>query len=446
MSAVYTDPTNLQLLKNVYGKLVFELPANSIVQKLFPFSSSDSVGSQYVEALNVRTSWGYTPLGSAGTEATLVDAQASVTLQAQVPPFSGVLQDKITYALMDRGPDGAKAKAFIGTSGFAMKNLAMQMRRILEVQCLTGQSGWATVSSYSSSGTGSVVITDPSFRPGVLAMLEGALIDVVRAGQVVADGSTASNSSGIVVSAVDMDNKTITFAALPFCGNASATPQAGDTLVFHLAAGPTTGNAATNVAWAEMIGLRAQISTTSGTQFGLNKATYVALRGNNVSNIGPISAGSILKAASKALNRGLEGEAVVLLSPLSFAELNSRNIAQQVFDSSYSVQKAKDGSDEIEIYSQGVKLRCISHPYMADGEFMILPDNDDIKRIGSAYEDATNEDGAGPDISFLQPGTDLKFIQPLPGTNTVIFQVRTDQQIFLSTPPHAVLATGVTHT
>ncbi len=275
-------------------------------------------------------------------------------------------------------------------------------------------------------------------------MLEGAALDVIRSTNIIADGSTASNSTGIKVLSVDIASLTVTFAALPYIGSSAATPQAGDILFLHGAAGPTTGNAATAVSFMEMVGLKKQISATTGTIFNINKATYQAIRGNVVGSVGPISAGAILTAASKAINRGFQGVMMCLLSPSAWNVLNSRNIGQQVFDSSYSPGEAKLGTDAIVFKGQGVKIECYPTSVQADGEFMLLP-KEFVKRIGSAYENSGDNGNGDTDISFMIPGSNLRFIDPVPGFNAVKVECRSDQAIYLQKPAFAVIATGVTY-
>jgi hypothetical protein len=446
--ATYVDPTDLAgFLKPIFGELQWLLPEEALLQKHFPFSAADSVGAYFQEPVQTNTSWGVTFLGSAGTVSALNEAVASQTQSAQVTPFLTVLNDKVSYSMFDRGPEAGK-KAFMATGAYIGKNLAMQMRRLLEMSMLCGQEGFATVESYSSAGTGSVVITAASLRPGILAFLEGAYVDVIRGTNLYANngGTTSIAGIGIQVSAVDIDARTITFAALPFMGSGAATLAAGDVLFLHGAAGVAAAGSntpgAVAVSFQEMVGLRKQIGATTGTIFNIAKATYLAIRGNTVSSVGPISAGALLKGATKAINRGLQGRAKVYLSPLSWSELNSRNIAQQVFDKSYSPSKAEEGTDAIVIRGQGVVLEVYSHPMMADGEYLIVP-SDYVKRIGSAYENS-DEDG-DTDISFIIPGTNLRFVDPVPGFNAVKVECRSDQQIYLQQPAKAVLGLGITH-
>ncbi len=440
----YTDPTDLAgFLKPVFGELQWLLPDDVICQKLFPFAVANSTGKDFEEPLQVQTSWGVSYLGSAGDVLALTESQPSKTVNAVVTPFLTVLNDKVSYAQFDRGPEAGK-KAFMATGAYIGKNLAMQLRRLLEISILTGQDGIMEIESYATSptATGAAVVTAASLRTGILALLEGAKLDILDAAKTttVANGA-AGDSAGIKVLSVDIDTRSIIFSAVPTL-DGSATPVipvAGQIFFIH---GSNISVSATGN-FMEMVGLRKQVSATTGTIFGLNKATYQAIRGNTVSSAGPMSAGLITKAAAKAINRGFQGEMVALLSPLSWGELNSRNIAQQVFDQSYKPSKAEEGTDAIVVRGNGVVIKVYSHAMMADGEFMLLP-KDAVKRIGSSYENS-GPDG-DTDISFMIPGTAYKFVQPVPGFNAVKVECRSDQAVYLQKPAWAVLVTGVTHT
>lgn len=437
----YTDPADLAgFLKPVFGELQWMLPEDTLCQKLFPFNTANSTGKDFEEPLQVQTSWGVTYAGSAADVVALTEAAPSKTVNAVVTPFLTILNDKVSYGQFDRGPDAGK-KAFMATGAYIGKNLTIQLRRLLEISILTGQDGIMEIESYSTAvvATGRAVVTADSLRSGILALLEGAKLDIFAADKTtaIANGA-AGDSNGIKVLAVDIDNRTIDFTALPTL-NAGGTvvPAAGQLFYVH---GANLGTST----YMEMVGLPKQISATTGTVFGINKATYMASRGNVFPLAGPMSAGLLTKAAAKAINRGFQGRMVVLLSPLSWGELNARNIAQQIFDQSYKPSKSEEGTDAITVRSNGVIMEVYSHAMISDGTALLLP-KESVKRIGSSYENSTEENG-GTDISFQIPGTSQKFVQPIPGFNAVKVECRTDQAVYLQKPPHAVLVTGITHT
>ena len=446
MSA-YTQPSDLDgVLKPIFGELQWLLPYDCLIQRNTPFAVADAVGKDFEEPLQVRTSWGVTYAGSAGDVVALNDSQPSKTVPAVVKPFLTILGDKISYGMYDRGGPGAGKKTFIATSAYTAKNLTQQLRRVLEMSMLCGQDGFGIIESYGTSpATGRVVVTAASLRTGILAFLEGAKLDISDAATttLIADGS-AGAAAGIEVLSVDIDNRYIVFAALPTLGaGGTVVPAAGQTLFIH-GANPSVSATAN---YMEMVGMQKQISATTGTIFSINKATYQATRGNVSASVGAISAGALTTAAAKAINRGFQGEAWCYVSPLTWGELNARNIAQRVFDSSYKKGEAQVGTDALKVSANGVTLDVRSHSMMSDSTFMIIP-KDGPKRIGSAYENSGMVDGedVNTDISFMIPGTQEKFVQPVPGFTAVKVECRSDQAIYLPKPAHCVLGTDVTHT
>lgn len=448
-AAQYTDPTTLDgVLKPIFGEMQWLLPYDCLVQRNTPFSVADAVGKDFEEPLQVKTSWGVTFAGSAGDVVALNDAQPSKTVSAVVKPFLTILGDKISYGMFDRGGPGAGKKAFISTSTYTMKNLTQQLRRVLEMSMLCGQDGFGIIESYSTGtiATGRLVVTAATLRTGILAFLEGAKLDISDAATttLIADGS-AGNAAGVEVLAVNIDNRTIDFVALPTLGaGGTVVPAAGQTLFIH-GANPSVSATAN---YMEMVGMQKQIQAVTGTVFGINKATYQATRGNVVPAVGAISAGALTTGAAKAINRGFQGEMWAYVSPLTWGDLNARNIAQRVFDSSYKKGEAAVGTDALKVSANGVTLDVRSHSMMSDSTYMLIP-KEGPKRIGSSYEnsgvDAEGED-INTDISFMIPGTSDKFVQPVAGFTAVKVECRSDQAIYLPKPAHCVLGTGISHT
>lgn len=447
-AAPYTDPTTLSgILKPVFGQLQWLLPNDCLIQRNTPFSRADAVGKQFEEPLQVKTSWGVTFAGSAGDVVALVDSSPSKTVTAQVIPFLTILGDKVSYSMFDRGAEAGK-KAFISTSAFIGKNLTQQIRRVLEMSMLCGQDGFMEVESYATNviATGRLIVKAASLRVGIMAILEGAKLDIQdAAGTTMVANGAAGDSAGVQVLAVDIDTRAIDLVAVPTL-DGSATPvvpAVGQLLYLH---GANLSVAAT-ANYMEMVGMRKQVRSTTGTIFGLNKAQYQAIRGNTAATIGAISAGALTTGASKAISRGFQGEMWCYVSPLTWGELNARNIAQRVFDSSYKKGEAQIGNDALKVTANGVTLDVRSHSMQSDSEYLMVP-KDGPKRIGSAYENTTVEGGEeiATDLSFMIPGTDSRFVDPVAGYTAVKVECRSDQAIYIPKPAHCVFGSGITHT
>ncbi len=413
-------------LKPVFGKLQMALPEEATCQKLFPFSEADAVGKYFEEPFQVRTAWGVTFAGSSGDSVDLADALPSKTQSAQVTPFLTVLRDQVSYGLFDRsnGSENGK-KAFMSASAYVGKTLTFQLRRLLEISMMCGQEGIGVIESTSGTTTQVWTLTAASTRTGILAILEGAYLDLYQSNL----STPVTNAVAVLVSAVDIDANTITVAT-----PSNPTSNVAGYVVF-LAGANSSGT------FLEMVGMRKQIGATTGTVFNIDKALYSVWRGNVTASVGPWSAGALLALASKAINRGFQGRMAALMSPTAWNVLNSRIVSAQVFDQSYSVSKIKEGTNAIEVSGNGVVIECYSDSYQAQAEVMLLP-KDYVKRIGSAMEGS--EPGKERDISFAIPGSSMEFLLPVAGKTAVEMQCRSDQAIYIQRPAWSVLGKGLT--
>ncbi len=428
MASNPTDVSDLVgFLKPVFGKLQLLLPEEALLQRTFPFSAGDLVGKYFEEPVQVRTSWGVTFAGSSGDTVDLADALPSKTESAQVTPFLTVLRDQISYGLLDRGGGGdAGKRAFMSTGAYVGKNLTTQLRRLLEISMMSGQQGIGTIASTTGTTSQVWTISAATLRHGVVSILEGAYVDLYQSDL----ATPVTNAQALLCTAVDVDGGTITVTS----ASSPTTNVAG--YVIFLAGANSSGT------FAEMVGLRKQVSLTTGTVFNIAKQTYSAWRGNVTATIGAWSAGALLAMASKAINRGFQGAMVAVMSPKAWNVLNSRVISQQVFDASYSASKISEGTDKIVIKGNGVTIDCISHSYQADGECLLLP-KEYVKRIGSAMEGSEN--GEDRDISFAIPGSAMKYLQPVANKTAVEMQCRSDQAIYIQRPAWAVLGSGIAY-
>ncbi len=415
------------MLKPVFGDLVNVIPDEMLVQRLFAFKPPNT-GQFLQEPVLVRAPWGLTFLGTDGSGAAsdgaLNDPAPFITTAAQVTPSAIVERSAVNYTNIDRS--AGDAQAFQNVATLTAMEIMKQLRRIIEVNALCGQSGLMTVLSYDNS-TDIVTLLASSIRPGFLALMEGAKVDTLDPTTLV-PRAQSTFPQGLVVSGVDVAAGTMSLSTDP-----DNDPQVGDLISLHGAIASTTS-------FQEPPGLQKQISAQTGTIFNVNRATYSLSRGNVKSSFGPMTVGALLGAAALAQNKGLTGRAVVLMSPKRWAALNSKDIANQRFDSSYAPSQAMMGTKAIKIQADGFSLECYSHSFVADGEAFIVP-LEYCKRVGSGYNDSGKD---GRDVTFKVPGTSLEYVYPLQGFAAVEFQCRTDQTIYLQRPAISVYCSGIT--
>lgn len=399
------------LLKTVYGTdLIQVLPEAALLQKKYGLATDTPlIGDHYEVPVAVRMPQGHSFNGSAGAVVALNGPLAGKTVPASVVPFEYVLREQVSYGLLDRSKNGDKA-AFMSAMTFEGKLMTFSARNILEISSLHGQQGIMTV---GAPVAGQVMTVDAAtLCPGILAILEGALIDVYQSNL-----STLRQGS-LTVTAVDVDAGTITVT-----GTVTGITT-GDVIFFTGANSSGTFN--------EQIGLGKQLSATTGTIFGLDKALYSAWRSTVMGTTGEFTVSALITACTKLMNRGFsEGEILAVAPPRAWGVIDSALATNETFPSGYSASR-KTGTDEIEIRAHGIRISLMPHPFQKQGQVYLLPANY-VSRVGAI------------DLTFAKAGGNDDFLRDVPGFNAMERQCRAQWQIFLGRPSYAAIMTGITY-
>ena len=182
-----------------------------------------------------------------------------------------------------------------------------------------------------------------------------------------------------------------------------------------------------------MCGIFKQYSTTSGTLFNIqDRQNYSLLQGNVVSGVGEISSAKIVAACSKAVDKGLMTDAIVLVGTRTFADLNAENMGLRMFDSSYAGAKAENGSQALSYDHINGKLSVVCHPFLKSGQALIMDPNDALF-VGSSKP------------TFEIPGMPDKFFRLVQDYNAVELQNYADLAVFVHKPGQGVVLEGITH-
>ncbi len=400
------------LFKVTYAdKLADAVPDFALLQKRIKFIEADKeTGNYYAQPVNLASEQGFTYLGSSGAVATLGDAIAGAMKEAQVQGSELVLRSQLSYGALARASK-AGPKAFKRASAWKVEDMNNSIRKRLELSMLYGRDGLGTV---STNTVGALVITDATWAGGTWAGLEGAQLEAWTA---TSDTATQHDTT-LTISAVDFDLKTVTVTGT----STSVAP--GDILYFK---GSRT--ATTNA--GEMAGLN-RIITNTGTLFNIAANTYALWKGTTVSSVGQPSFDAIQDGVSRAVNKGMMGKGLVLVSPKHWAALSSDQAALRVFDQSYSSKSVKNGAESITFYGPNGELEILSHPFCRDGDAFIVPE-ECLMRLGAV------------ELSFGVPGMDEQFFTLVSAKNAVELQCMADQAIFCEKPAYCVKLTGLTY-
>lgn len=418
------------LQKVAYAKGIQDLvPDTGKISKRVSFVASEMMNGKYYEQPVILTQeCGFTYSLDTQTAYTLNDAIGMEMQSAQVPGADIVLDSAVGYNQAARASHSATSFKSVMSTKF--ENMLKSAEKRLEIGFIHGQKyiGQAALQTVATTDPLAIIIDAASWGTGIWSGLENAQVVFAK----VSDNTAIDSLRSFTVDRVDPDTRTIYFAA-----GTQGTPGSLATLEPAIEAaalnihfyGAVSGSAG-SFAFAEMAGLKKIIANT-GTLFNISASEYDLWRGNTVTVTGQLTLAKIFSAASRAVQRGLDGDAYVMVNPSSWADLSSNAAALRRFDGSYSRKKSVNGSRELEFEFENGVLKIFSYNLCMQGDCIIWPE-DNIMRIG-ARELSLNDP--------TRPSEEVFFT--IPGKAGVGLRAYTNQAIFLETPSQAVLMTGI---
>lgn len=340
---------------------------------------------------------------------TLNDSIAGQMKNAQVHGYQMVLRSALSTTAAHRAMTGEQA--FQDATKLLVGNMLDSVRKKLEIQLMYGQSGIGTVANNETAGASVVVeIKAPEWSPGVWSGAEKMKVDFYNG------ASPVVGATNQIVSSVDFENKTITIA----------------TLGANLAAGNTIYPAGAH--GKEMAGLHKILSNT-GSLFGIDAATYTLWKGNlftpgtytdGITGAVVLTFSIIQQAISKAVEKGLDKDVVVLVNPGHWDDLLVDESSLRNYDSSYKSDSAERGAKSIKFYSQNGLCEIIPSTMVKEGyAYVICPE--DFQRIGST------------DITFKRASNGDQYFKDLENAAGVELRCFSDQALFCVKPGRQVV-------
>lgn len=417
------------LYKVAYAKGVQDLiPATGKLQELIPFVPSElQNGKQYEQPVILSAEAGFTYSLDTQSAYDLNDSIGMNMQSAIVPGADIVLDSTVGYNQAARASHSATS--FKSAMSAKFENMLKSSEKRLEIAMLYGNDsiGSASVQTVATTDPLVIVLDKASWATGIWTGSENALVVFSRS----SNGAVVDSLKPFQIAKVDVDNHAIS-VKVPSGGTASlvnleAAVEAYDVKV-HFYSSVT--NASGTIAYAEMAGLK-KIITNTGSLFGIDASTYDLWKGNSVTVSGQLTMAKVLSSTSKAVQRGLDSDAVVMVNPDTWADLASNLAALRRFDGSYSEKKAKNGSKELEYVSQNGTLKIIPYNIVKQGDCFIFPE-DKVMRIG-ARELGLNDPTRPQDEIFFT----------IPGKAGVGLRAYTNQAVFLEAPAQAVFISGI---
>lgn len=401
----FSDSLNA-MFKETYGdKLENLIPDGVKLLNKIDFMSKDKQpGNLYHQPVVLGLEHGVT-FASSDDDAFNLNAPVAGTIKdAQVRGNPIVLRSVLGYVSASRAAQGGK-QSFENATKFLVANMIRSISKKLEIELLYGQMGYASVSSVSGNV---ITITTAEWAPGIWAGAEGMPIEI-------RDSAGTTIRGECTVSSVDLENKTVTVNAIP----AGVT---GTDVIWHKGA---YGN--------EFAGIH-KILSNSGTLFNISASTYNLWKGNSYSAGGAdLSLAKVEKAIAKAVEKGLEGDVLLLVNPLTWANLLSEAVTKRSFDSSYSKEEGVQGHKSLKFYGQNGMIEIEPSTYIKQGYAFILQ-LDDFMRIGST------------DVTFKRPGKEGEFFRELENSAGYELRCYSDQALFCQAPGKQVVISSITNT
>ena len=389
------------LFKEVYGDDIKQLvPDGAKVQKYIPFAPKQKeLGNQYHQPVLLAYENGFTFAAADSGAFSLNDAVNSVMKDATVNSSQIVLKAQMSYEAAAKAAKGRNA--FQDATDLMFESMQKSMRKRIEVECMYGVRGLATVASVSSL---TITITTAEFAPGIWSGMEGASINVY-------DTTLATNRGSAVITSVDLDARTITVDAVP--SGTVATD-----VIFYAGA---KGN--------EMTGIHS-ILTNTGSLFGISAATYTLWKSSSQAAGGALSQAIIGKAISKAVAKGLDDDCLLLVNPKTWTDLLSDQAALVRHTGSAIGSKVQNGSQSIEFYSQNGNVRIEPSIYVKEGYAygLSLPA---WMRLGAS------------DVTMKTPGYGDDIFQQLQTKAGYEVRSYTSQAVFSHAPGKNFIITGI---
>lgn len=419
------------LYKVAYAKGVEDLiPKASKIADMIPFVPAElQNGKQYEQPVVLSAEAGFTYSLDTQNAYDLNDSVGMNMQSAIVPGADIVLDSTVGYNQAARASHSATSFKSVMSTKF--ENMLKSTEKRLEIAYLYGNTGigYAALQDVGSPTTSlTFTVSTASWATGIWTGSENANIVFALA----SDNTAVDSLRSFKISAVDPDLRKITVVAgtQGTAGTIATLETAIEANALNIFwYGSVSGSAGT-FAYAEMAGLK-KIFTNTGSLFGIDAAVYDLWRGNSVVTTGQLTMAKVLSAVSKAVQRGLDSDAVVLVNPSTWADLASNLAALRRFDGSYSRKKAENGSEVLEYVSQNGALKIVSYNIVKEGDCFIFPE-DKVMRIG-ARELGLNDP--------TRPADEIFFT--IPGKAGVGLRAYTNQAIFVEAPAQGVYISGI---
>lgn len=420
------------LYKVAYAKGVEDLiPKTGKLSELIPFVPSElQNGKQYEQPVVLSAEAGFT-YSLENQDAYDLNASIGMNMGSAVVPGADIVLDA-TVGYNQAARASHSQTSFKSAMSTKFENMLKSSEKRLEIAMLHGSDniGQTVADTYSAvSDKVTLAISAASWATGIWSGSENAIVKFSVASSGFLPAGIA-DTAGFRITQVNVDDREVTFQELVSGDATDLATAAAAALNIHFFGSVKLSASVTPPVYSEMAGLK-KIITNTGDLFGIDASVYDLWKGNSVSTSGQLTMAKVLSAVSKAVQRGLDSDAVVLVNPSTWADLASNLAALRRFDGSYSEKKAKNGSKELEYIGQNGVLKIIPYNLVKEGECFIFPE-DKVIRIG-ARELSLNDPTRPQDEIFFT----------IPTKAGVGLRAYTNQAVFVEAPAQCVYISGI---
>lgn len=409
--------------KYIQDKAQTLLPENAVLMKLIPeITEATKEGRVYLVPVQLSHENGVT-YGD-GSVFALNSASAAAYSEISVDAAPIILLTQISESVANRMANSKQT--FITEATLRARVMYESLARYLEISMLYGKSttGWGTAfSTTQATAVSTVVIDTAQWSGGIWGGSVGAVLQAIKnvAGTLtlIDDGS---GNSKITVTKVVASTRTITFT----CANATLAAAVDTAKGSYVVSFIPYGSLST-----DMVGLEKQI-VGGATYFGIDPTIYPLWQGQTYAcGSASLTMAKVLTGTAQAVAvGGLKDDAILMVSAVTYQNLNSDQAALRMYDSSWSSADAETGTEGIVYHGPNGKISVIVNNIVKEGEAYLIPPKY-LSRVGAK------------ELSFQRPGKTDEFYQEIPGYAGYSLRAGAEFAVLLSRPAMAVKFTGI---
>lgn len=415
------------LLKQIYPKEVLNaVPSAAAIYKDVPFVTREQQsGGFFIQpvVLSQEQGWSYFAADATAANSTLTGSVDMAMKPAQVIGSQMAGQSSLTVEAAKRAMSSGPA-AFEDSVGLQMRVMRESGVKRLEMNFLYGQTSVSVAASSANVNSTSTAITIQlsQWAAGFWAGMKGAKFDLYQSGTYGSQTKVNTNAA-LVVSTVNATTRVVTVT-----GNSSDITAVDAYIASNANTAQFFFYGAYNV---EAAGLKRQLTNTAGTLFNISSATFDLWGGNTYTVLTPfaLTFAQLQKAVAVAVNRGLDEDVDVFISPDAWANLLVDQAALRQYTSGGPT--FENGGGKLAFQSQNGKINIRPHIFVKQGDAFIIPMKN-VKRLGTT------------DLTYDIPGTQAGKVF-IYNQTTMSFEYRcySHQTIFINSPAKGVYVTGI---